>query len=154
MVETTSTSTIFCFLLKKYLFSLLNLIAKQKMEYITFSSYNTGQFLSNLIFHQYAKKVNRTFYVRLFLAIIRNLDFDNESHKKTCLILNNLYYKISRIIWIWWSIIRYVSCCFLKEIQTVFHLNRKWYPKVFSDVHVKSISMAPAPRNFCFCAWM
>ena len=43
---------------------------------------------------------------------------------------------------------------FLKEIQTLFHLNRKWYPKVFSDVHVKSISMAPAPRNFCFCAWM
>ena len=43
---------------------------------------------------------------------------------------------------------------FLKEIQTLFHLNRKWYPKVFSDVHVKSISMAPASRNFCFCAWM
>ena len=21
----------------------------------------------------------------------------------------------------------YVSCCFLKEIQTLFHLNRKWY---------------------------
>ena len=25
---------------------------------------------------------------------------------------------------------------------------------MFSDVHVKSISMAPASRNFCFCAWM
>ena len=82
----------------------------------------------------------------------------NESPKEICLILNNLYIiqdiKNNMEMVVNNKIGTYVSCCFLKEIQTLFHLNRKWYPKVFSDVHVKSISMAPASRNFCFCAWM
>ena len=82
----------------------------------------------------------------------------NESPKEICLILNNLYIiqdiKNNMEMVVNNKIGTYVSCCFLKEIQTLFHLNRKWYPKVFSDVHVKSISMAPASRNFYFCAWM
>ena len=117
MVETTST----WFLLKKKILAWTWL---QNKTWTILHSQVTIQvnFYQTLIIHQYAKKSEQEILCQIVPGYYQKswfcqLTSHNESHKKTCLILNNLYYKISRIIWIWWSITRYVSWSFWKKYK-------------------------------------